>query len=168
MQKEHLGSWLQAQAASHPDYRWVAPDALHLTLRFLGGITADQQSGLTDNLGQVSASPFQFQLGRPGHFGSPRRVRVLWLGVQSGADALSNLARHIEVASRAVGLPAEERPFQPHLTLARCRSARGCAAVELADLPALPQWRVDAFHLFRSELGRQGARYTIMQSFQLG
>jgi len=101
--------------------RWVRPERCHLTMRFLG----DFEPGRVDELAQavataVHAMPsFEVVLGGLGCFPKPARAKVLWLGTRTGREQLVALAGRIESALAAIGVEPEDRPFQPHLTLAR-------------------------------------------------
>lgn len=104
--------------------RWVPPDNLHLTLRFLGEITAAQVTRATEAMREAAqvAAPFTITLAGLGAFPSPRRPRVVWIGVAEGADRLVALAGALEQAMQRRKFPREARPFQAHLTVARVRT----------------------------------------------
>lgn len=104
--------------------RWVPPDNLHLTLRFLGEITAAQTARVAEAARQAAraAGPFEITLAGLGAFPSPRRPRVVWVGITEGADRLSALARAMEEEIAHRKFPREPRPFHPHLTVARVRA----------------------------------------------
>ena len=104
--------------------RWVPPDNLHLTLKFLGGITAGQTARVAEAAREAARTtiPFSVTLAGLGAFPSPRRPRVVWVGLADGADRLIALARALEEETSRRKFPRESRPFQPHLTVARLRS----------------------------------------------
>jgi RNA 2',3'-cyclic 3'-phosphodiesterase len=102
--------------------KWIEPEDMHITLRFVGDIddrTADEFAGL---LAQIHSEPFQVSIQDVGSFGG-REPRVLWAGVEAG-EPLAALYRANERAARAAGLEADPRSFKPHVTLARMRGAR--------------------------------------------
>jgi 2'-5' RNA ligase len=102
--------------------KWVEPENMHITLRFVGDIderTADEFAGL---LAEISAEPFAVSIQDVGSFGG-REPRVLWAGVEAG-EPLAGLYRANERAARAAGLEADPRSFKPHVTLARMRGVR--------------------------------------------
>jgi 2'-5' RNA ligase len=105
-------------------FRWVQPQNLHLTLRFLGSITETQTARVAEAAREIAASvpPFSITLAQLGAFPSARSPRVLWVGVTGGADRLTGVAEALEAALRRRKFPAEPRPFTPHLTVARVRS----------------------------------------------
>lgn len=162
--------------------RWVAPSSIHLTLRFLGDTSAEQQESLEQSLAALvaGAAPFALHLGGLGSFPRGRRPAVLWTGVQGDLEALVALQRSIEEAARAAGFAPEERAFSPHLTLARVRPetraddrARIAAILQAeAQTDRLRGWIADvAVHeivLMESVLRPQGSLYRMHARFALG
>lgn len=150
---------------SAPQAKWVPPDGAHLTLAFLGGVEAARAPAIGAALVQAAAArgPFVLGVGGAGTFGKPAYPRVLWLGVTGEVRALGALQRAVVAALAPLGFPAEERPFHPHLTLARARDVRGDrslarAAERLATFDA-GTGRVDRLLLMQSQPGARGARY---------
>ncbi|HLQ62188.1 MAG TPA: RNA 2',3'-cyclic phosphodiesterase [Candidatus Acidoferrales bacterium] len=158
---------LAAWAEAAPAFRWVAAENLHLTLRFLGGVQAAVAEALARELAELAAPAFELQLGGLGSFGRGRRVRVIFLRLEKGEPEAAVLARRVEEACRSLRLPPEERPFNAHLTLARARDRFGAPLPELPSPPELPGWRAAELIVYRSRLGRQGARYEAVHSFPL-
>ena len=109
--------------------RWVPPGNLHFTLKFLGGITPSQLTGVVAAAHEVAARTqrFSITLAGLGAFPSARRPRVVWIGVSSGAGHLVALAEDLDVALRQMRVAREDRPFRPHLTIARVRDASPAA-----------------------------------------
>jgi RNA 2',3'-cyclic 3'-phosphodiesterase len=157
-QRRRLAEYLRRCAVEIPGFRWTPADNLHLTLRFLGALEPPTFELLRQRLEAVRRPYFDLGLDRLGTFGTGRRARVLWLGVGEGREALQTLAGGVEEVCTAIGLPAEERPFQAHLTLARSRERAG-AALSPPEPPALGPWRVERFVLFESRLGRPASTY---------
>ena len=112
-------------AEAESTLRWVPPENLHFTLKFLGGITPPQLAGVVAAAREVAARTqrFSITLAGLGAFPSARRPRVVWVGVSSGADHLVALAEHLDVVLRPAHASREDRPFRPHLTIARVRDA---------------------------------------------
>ncbi len=147
------------------DVRWVRLDGLHVTLRFLGP-TPDEKVEAIGNAVRAAAaatSAFDVRLAGAGAFPSPERPRALWLGVDEGAAAFGELAARLDAELVALGWPHEDRPFRPHLTLARSdgvragpRLARRLMAA--ADGFSAP-WRASTVVLFESQTGGGPARY---------
>jgi len=153
--------------------RWVKPEQMHITLKFLGEIDQNQLN-LLDELFQVVAkptAPFEVNLQGLGAFPNLRRPSILWAGVTTGAEALSGLAGQVEVASAELGFKKEKRGFNPHLTLGRLKSPKGLP-------PLMDRIRKDESKLFRtfpvnefvfmlSELKPTGAEYTRLNTYNL-
>ncbi len=148
-----------------PGYRWVEPDSLHLTLRFLGGLEPSQLDAVRDHLHAVPGDPFRLALDGRGSFGPRAAPRVVWLGVAEGTDACASLAAAVEEACRAAGMEPEARPFRAHVTVGRQRTERERLA-ELPDVPSLAPWTVDDFVLYESRL-RQQPRYVPIERYPL-
>lgn len=102
--------------------RWIAPDDMHLTLRFFGDIDGRMADEVADLLGGVHAAPFEVEITDLGAFGG-KDPHTLWAGIKS-CPQLDLLAYAHERAARAAGLPPETRTFRPHVTLARLRGVR--------------------------------------------
>lgn len=164
--RRQLAAHLKACAQIAPAYRWVPPENLHLTLRFLGGLEPAALAQLRSELGAVRGQPFQIALDGRGAFGPRRAPRVVWLGLGQGADGCARMAEAVETACHAVGLEPESRPFHAHLTLARARpEARGLPDLPLP--PVLEPWTVTDFVLFQSRLGGRTPVYAELQRFGL-
>ncbi len=148
--------------------RWVRPQNIHLTLKFLGDVSPSNLEHL-ENILQAEADelqPFEFSIGGLGAFPNPRHPRVIWIGVQA-PEALYNLQSHIETETHKLGYASEERKFSPHLTLGRVsRNASPIEVRELSDvLNTMKVGQIDTvhvqdIHLFRSDLKPGGAVYT--------
>jgi len=156
--------------AAHPlPGRAVPPANWHLTLRFLGDTDAEEAERLAATLAAAAfPAAFEVRLGGFGAFPRPARARVAWLGLVAGTEPLAELAAAVEAAVRRAGLPAEHRPFSPHLTLARLRDPQDVRAA-LAALP--PFEAVVPVHevvLHRSHLGAGPPRYEAVRRFALG
>lgn len=150
--------------------KWVDPDNMHLTLRFIGEVDEPQVADIVDALDTVAGAPFAVTLDSAGHFGSGRRVRSLWLGVEKSEPLLALHAR-IESALVRAGLPPEGRKFHPHITLARLKnSGSGEIGPWLAAntlFRAMP-FTVDRFVLYSSRLGGEAAVHAPEAEFPLG
>jgi len=145
--------------------RWVPPDNLHFTLKFLGeigeagvGRVADAARGVAER-----TKRFEIMLAGLGAFPSPRRPQVVWVGVGEGADRLIALARDLDAALHRLKFPLEDRPFQPHLTVARVRRAGPVPDLSgpLHDLDGmiLGTQTVEALLVMESTLKPSGATY---------
>jgi 2'-5' RNA ligase len=146
--------------------RPVPPDKWHFTLRFLGATPVDQRDRLIDELRKVRFSVgFFAELGGLGAFPSPAHAHVLWVGLKSGAEFLGQLAKEVEDAVKAAGFQAETRPFRSHLTLSRLDRVMDIR--RLIDIVPVTKVTVHISEvvLFRSHLGRSGARHEPIAAF---
>jgi 2'-5' RNA ligase len=148
--------------------RWVPPENMHLTLKFLGDVSPSNVDLLTRMLRAEadSAHCFEISVGGLGSFPNLRRPRVLYIGIQAPAG-LEALQRGVESASRRLGYESEERPFSPHLTLGRVKQDASASdqqkirqALENIHIDSLGTARVDSVHLFKSDLKPSGSVYT--------
>lgn len=157
--------------------RWVRPDAIHLTLKFLGEVgrhmLADIEQALTTAC--RSGPPFELRLAGLGSFAGHGRVRVLWAGVEGDLGALRKLQQRLDAEVHELGFARETRPFAPHLTLARVvedappdMPARVAAALRRVKLPVVEPLHVQELSLIRSQLSRGGATYTRLAAAAIG
>jgi 2'-5' RNA ligase len=148
--------------------RWVRPENLHVTLRFLGDVESARVSSIATNLREAVAGLrcFSMQLGRVGFFPSARRPRVVVIDV-APREPLEQLAEAAERAVTLEGLEPEKRRFRPHLTLGRSRG-RELPPVTAPVTAGSESLVVDEIVLFRSELMRSGAIHTPLERIALG
>jgi 2'-5' RNA ligase len=139
--------------------RRATRDQWHLTLQFLGN-RADVDA-VTRALVGIDVAPFGARLGCAGAFPRAARGTVLWLGVTDGTEWLARLADAVMERTEPLGYERDERPYRPHLTLARCRAPTDLreTIAALGDDPVGPAWRVDAVTVFESRTQPDGARH---------
>lgn len=144
----------------------VPPENWHITLRFLGAIDIVPYERFLAFLGQ-SALPesFSIRLGRLDAFPNPRRATVVWVGLSSGSPSLVALNETTEDAAQSVGLEPEERPFRPHVTLARVRPQQDVAY--LLDHQVDLAWKTKEIVLFKTKLIAGRSTYERLESFAL-
>lgn len=156
--------------------RWVKPEGIHLTLKFLGDTPEGEVPAIREALTAVArrAVSCTFAVGDLGCFPNLRRPRVIWVGVQEPGGQLRALQEAVERAMVPLGYPPEGRPFSPHLTLGRVRDGipsrdvtRIGEVVVATALGTLGEVRVDLFALIRSVLKPTGAEYTPLAEFRL-
>jgi RNA 2',3'-cyclic 3'-phosphodiesterase len=154
--------------------RWVRPEGIHLTLKFLGDTPASRLDVLRTQLAQaVPSEPgFDLSLARAGAFNQRRSPRVILMTVAVEGTGLIELQERIEIWLAAGGWPQEKRSFHPHLTLARLpdsmdeETRRAVADITTGfNAPQAPVWHVDKVYLIRSHLGPGGARYERLAAF---
>ena len=157
----------------NPPVKWVAPPAIHLTLRFLGETDVALLPALGTALRTALAGHprMMLQLTSAGAFPNMRRPSVVWAGVGGSTAAIHRAAAAIETQVAALGFPRESRPFRAHLTLGRVRREATQAQLErlgeaIRSLPPLAPaaWTVERVVLFRSSLRSSGPVYTELDS----
>jgi 2'-5' RNA ligase len=153
--------------------RWVRFDGLHLTIRFLGPTPSDRLGAVGAAVAAVAAGewPFNVSIRGAGAFPNLRRPRALWLGVDEGTAELSRLSREANAALVAAGWSTDDRPYRPHLTLARSDGVRAGPATASALIEAARGFTVtftaDRLVLFESLTGGGPARYEPMAEHRL-
>ncbi len=141
--------------------RPVPPANWHITLRFVGRVDEVTYERWLGALDEISSEACRVSVQGLGAFPQPRRATVLWAGVESAG--LGDLAEAVEEAAQRAGIAAEERPFRPHLTLARVRPPADVRSqVEDAAVGTL-RWTATEFHV----MSAVGSRYAIHESFPL-
>jgi len=153
--------------------RWVPPEQYHVTLKFLGELRAERVPAVTEAMGKVASSTktFATALRGFGAFPTIRRPRVIWLGVDANPE-LRCLKQDLEWAMGDVGFDVETRSFHPHVTLGRADDRGGAGAFRglddlVADLDLRAEVKVQALDLMRSQLSREGTRYSLVASTRL-
>lgn len=152
-----------------PGARWVPPEQLHLTLRFIGEVDGPTFHDVAEALDEIHLPRFELRLKGVGHFPPGGEPRVLWAGV-APSDTLSRLRGAVERAVIEAGVAPDARRFTPHVTLARLKGARGGeVAPYLAEhsLFAGAPFQVGEFHLYSSWLGTKRAQHRIEASYPL-
>lgn len=154
--------------------KWVRPEAMHLTLRFLGEIGEDEVelAGEAMQEAAAGASPVRIEVGGYGTFPAGKKPRVIWLGLKKGGPELYSIFERLEDALQAGGLGPADKPFRPHLTLGRVKSPRGVNRAlkileELAE-GSFGDFTAGELVLFKSELHPSGAVYTPLKKVELG
>ena len=150
-----------------PGARWVIPEQLHLTLRFIGDVDHSMLPDIVDVLEGVSCAPFSVTLQGTGFFPPRKKPQIVWAGVEKN-DGLLVLRNNIEAGLVSVGLTPEKRKFFPHITLARLqRTPSSWVGRYLEDhgLFFCPPFQVNSFQLYSSVLNPKGARHYSEQEF---
>src|SRR4030066_293509 len=154
----------------------VAPEGIHLTLKFLGNVSAQKVAEITRVMEQASqgVSPFQLQITEVGAFPNMRQPRVLWVGIKGELDKLIAWQKRIDDGLVPLGFAKEVRPFTPHLTLARVRE--NCSPGDRRGLGELVmktpveidyKLMVNSLSLMRSQLSPGGAVYSRLAEVKL-
>jgi len=173
---DDIAAWWQAACLHLPASEWrdVPPRNWHITLAFYGEVKGEKVAMLQDMLAECAdrTSPMLLSLGQAGFFPHPGRARVFWLGIEADGGNLRSLARCCRRAVHATVRKhvSREEPFRGHLTLARRRGFPAPVAVEVLEgLPPPPQaqWTAESLTLFQSQLNKNGARYRVLDEFDL-
>ncbi len=166
----------ELKSPEHTFVKWVAPEGIHLTLKFLGNISPQKVTEITRVMEQASlgVSPFQLEIAEVGAFPNMRQPRVLWLGIRGEVDKLVAWQQRIDNGLAPLGFAKETRPFTPHLTLARLRE--GVSPRDRRDFGELVmktptevnyKVRVSSLILMRSQLLPGGAVYSRLAEVKL-
>ncbi|MBU3912059.1 MAG: RNA 2',3'-cyclic phosphodiesterase [Candidatus Omnitrophica bacterium] len=158
---------------SGSDVKWVNDTQMHLTLKFLGNIEQDKIPEISGALKDIASKAVVFQIifSGIGAFPDINRPRVIWLGIEKGADNLKKLAGHIEDKMKNLGFTKEGRCYKAHLTLGRVRSQKNIQelAKNINETYAKTEstMKINRLILFQSTLTPKGAIYTLLQEFPL-
>lgn len=155
--------------------KWVKPDLMHLTLKFLGNQSTAKLDVVKEVLSASTAAARAFILstGQTGSFPGGRRIRVFWLGLEGDIEKLVTLQKSIDSSLVSRGFPSEERPFTAHLTLARLREEcslqeKTAFAEAIQGLRFEPPYSfsVDRIFLMKSTLTPKGPVYTKLAEYR--
>ena len=165
-----FASLLKEFRAMAPQVKWVRAENLHVTLKFLGETDSAKPGALQNVLGAVrSTDPVNLEFRGLGFFPNEKRPRVFWAGMEASPN-LKTLVADIDQAAHRLGFPLEERPFTPHLTLARFSlpgiPPKLLQAVNEKNAQSFGSLRTQEFHLIESKLKPTGAEYTTLQTFR--
>jgi RNA 2',3'-cyclic 3'-phosphodiesterase len=183
--RERIARFLEGVEGFAPEARWVRPESLHITLKFIGEQTPEQVAAIAERLRRVESSACEIRCGGYGFFPTARAPRVFWIGIHAGPQ-LAGLAEMIDKAAAELGIPREDRPYSPHLTLARGGAGRSSGSPKwrkgdgpsttfavlekrLAAMAELDLGTMTAreFILYQSQLSPGGSKYTELQRFSL-
>jgi RNA 2',3'-cyclic 3'-phosphodiesterase len=180
--RERIQRFLEGVRGFAPDARWVRPESLHVTLKFIGEKPAEAVEEIKHALSAIEARGMEITFRGYGFFPTPKAPRVFWVGIESGTR-LAALAAAVDTATAALGVSKEEHPFSPHLTLARGggsgapRGRKGDGPnksfqplqEKLAVLPSPEFGTMTAreFFLYQSRLMRGGSQHTKIERFAL-
>jgi 2'-5' RNA ligase len=169
MELDKLISELRLQA---PDIRWVRAANLHITLRFLGEIPRDSIPAVAAEIKKnlKGLAGFEAALADIGGFPNLLRPRVIWVGSDTGTEALQNLAGVVEKSCNDAGFGKADKPFSSHLTIGRVKFPRSfdklASVIEAASFESAP-FRVDEVVIFKSDLLPAGPRYTRLETIPI-
>ena len=171
--RQRLAGYMNGVRGFAPEARWVAPEALHVTLKFIG--ESEKLEEIKAALQKISGSPTQMSLSGTGFFPTPKAARVFWVGINAG-EHLALLAAKIDDALAPLGVEREKRAYTPHLTLARGgdrKKSRDAGfrklqeKLERAEPPDFGTMTAREFFLYESKTAPSGAVYTKLARFAL-
>jgi 2'-5' RNA ligase len=153
------------------DVRWVRPEGIHLTLKFFGDISENAVAEISAVAGKAAAAvgTFELAIGGAGIFPDMKRPRIIWLGMNGDVARLVTFQKELEHMLQEFGFPREERPFRPHLTLGRIKSAKGVTglaeALRKGETYTAGRFTASGLGLFKSDLTPRGAIYTRLAGY---
>lgn len=165
-----LGALLENFSEICGGARWVRPEGVHVTLKFIGHIHDAKVSEIREALGRVhDEQPIEVTFREFGFFPNEKHPRVFFVGIHAGPE-LASLARQVENHLVPLGIAKEERAFRPHLTLARFKTTEGLPELrkKIAALSAqdFGSGAATEFHLYQSVLQSGGAVYRKLATFR--
>lgn len=165
--REALSAAITELKSRNPSIKWVNPDKIHLTIKFLGDIAEDLIKPISMELDRTLERFQELDLGVTGLgvFPGMRRPRVVWAGLEGETRELVEMARSVDAMCERFGIRRDRRPFSPHITLGRLKIP---SMVDLGIHLTEKGYRAKEVIFFRSELLPQGARYTILHTSNLG
>jgi RNA 2',3'-cyclic 3'-phosphodiesterase len=181
--RERIHLFIQGVAGFAPEVRWVKPESLHVTLKFIGEQPAEAVDPIKQALAGVQKKPFEIAFRGFGFFPNPKTARVFWVGIES-SPTLGSLASAVDNATFTCGIAKEAHAFSPHLTLARGGRGSGARSRQKGDtsnkifqhlqeklaartVPEFGTMEAHEFFLYQSQLSPGGSRYTKLERFLL-
>ena len=167
--RENLAGLIRDLRAIAPQPKWVRAENLHITLKFIGEVADTKLEAIRKTLDAVrSKEPVTLDFRGLGFFPNEKHPRVFWAGMEASAN-LKGLAADIDRAMEKLGIPREQRPFSPHLTLARFQPPglpeKLRSAIKESATRDFGVLRTNEFHLIESKLKSSGAEYTTLETF---
>jgi 2'-5' RNA ligase len=181
--RERIARFVDGVRGFSPEARWVQPESLHVTLKFIGEKSPEDVEKIKQALPTVKTGAPEIRFRGFGFFPTAKAPRVFWLGIEAGPQ-LASLAAVVDKTMSTLGIPKEDHEFSPHLTLARGAGGSGSPRWRKGDAPhrgfqqlqeklaALPRpefgnMTAHEFFLYQSQLSPKGSRYTKLAGFAL-
>lgn len=165
--RNRIAEFQEGLKAAGADIRWVRPESLHVTLKFLGQVEEGSLDPVFGVMRETLGDLRRFHIGirGTGMFPNARRPRILWVGVKAGGDVLADTASRLDHALSNLGFDREKRPFSAHLTIGRVRSPKNLKpiieAMDSADFEG-GVFEVEEVLLMQSDLQPTGAVYSAL------
>jgi 2'-5' RNA ligase len=176
LKKELAELEIRLKKSNPPIVKWVDPNSIHITLKFLGEISEDSIDELMLAIEESAQGipSYRLEVGEVGAFPNLNRVQVVWVGVKGELDKIAQLQQRIESNTEQLGFPRESRAFTPHLTIGRVRNDASLSERErlgklLTDTKFTAMYNIEAsaVNLMKSQLTTTGAIYTCIGSVKL-
>jgi 2'-5' RNA ligase len=181
--RERIARFVEGMRGFAPEARWVQPESLHVTLKFIGEQPADEVEKIKESLRAIPRRTVEIQFRGYGFFPTAKAPRVFWLGIAAGPP-LGSLATAVDEKMATLGIAKEEHAFSPHLTLARGTGGSGAPGRRKGDAPSRRFERLQEklttmpalefgtmtgreFFLYQSQLSPKGSKYTKLAGFAL-
>jgi RNA 2',3'-cyclic 3'-phosphodiesterase len=181
--RNRIAGYLEGIRGFAPTVRWIRSESLHVTLKFIGATPDENVEGIRQTLATIEAAAIETRFCGYGFFPGGRDPRVFWIGIEAGSK-LTSLAAIVDRKLESLGIPKEQYPFRPHLTLARGPGGSGSPRrhkrdrpnrafrslqEQLAALPAPEFGTMTAheFFLYQSQLSPDGSKYRKLAGFAL-
>ncbi|MNH91612.1 RNA 2',3'-cyclic phosphodiesterase [compost metagenome] len=164
-----IGDWTQEHRGQLQFRKWVHPADMHITLQFLGDTPMQNVPQLREELRNAAKGfgSFQLEVRGMGTFGRPAGPSILWTGVDGQTNRLTDLHKRVVSATTRLGFKPEERPYKPHITLARSFQGSNPFNPSELDLKILfGEWNPDSFVIYRTRMG-QIPMYEVIQRIML-
>jgi 2'-5' RNA ligase len=149
--------------------RFVKPESMHITLKFLGEVDERKLEKLMKKMDEIKVRSFEIRVQGVGVFPSERYPRVLWAGVSGD---FRELHKEVERITRSLGFPKDDKPFKPHITIARLKNLSASERAELIERMKNVEFqskgmKVESVELMKSTLLRTGAIYEALKTVRL-
>jgi len=165
--RTRIAEYRERAHALAPDARWARVEGLHVTLKFVGGVSDTVVQQMKEALSAVKAQPCEVKFAGVGFFPNEKGARIFWIGVDGG-EALPRLASAVEKALEKLGIELENKEYHPHLTLARASHHPLRELRPLLDKqPQFGTMTAREFFMYQSQPQRGGSKYTKLERFGL-
>ena len=168
--RDHIGNYIAEINGALTGVKWVKPENIHLTIKFLGNIREKDVPGLRDCITGAAKEfePFMLTMTNLGYFPNFSNPRIVWIGVDGGLDSLLDVFQYMETCLEEAGYDREERTFSPHLTIGRARrNSTIKVSGSVREFEPI-SFKIDKIALMKSTLTPQGPVYESITESTLG
>lgn len=169
---EEIEKFLEPFKKISSPIRWVKPENVHITLKFIGEVSEEKYAKIEKRLGEAEfdTGPFDLKLTGCGKFGRGNTLNIFWIGI-SPSDPLTQIFKKIENTLAKISIEKENRPFKPHITVGRNKKNFNFQSffqlIEENNDRLISEFNVDHFQVFKSQLRPEGPIYTILKEIPL-